>query len=163
MKLALRHALPADAPRAARFGAAVIRTRLVSAYAHGAIVIGDTLYHSNAQRGVHAEPFVDDGGWLLVDLGTEHDARALALFALVEGAAYDWVSLLAFVVPGVTDSQRWYCFELCWLLMTGTAPRERVTAEMLILQALATGGRLLTPPPLVKSVSFGVEEKEGVE
>ena len=156
MKLALRHALPADAPRAARFGAAVIRTRLVSAYAHGAIVIGDTLYHSNAQRGVHAEPFVDDGGWLLVDLGTEHDARALALFALVEGAAYDWVSLLAFVVPVVTDSQRWYCFELCWLLMTGTAPRDRVTGEALLVLTLEMRGLLLTPAPMVRAVAFEV-------
>jgi len=163
MKLALRHSLPADASLASRAGASIIGARLVTAFAHAGIVIGLDLYHSNSIKGVHVERNADLSGYLLIDLGDEHDARALILFALVEGKGYDWVSLAAFIVPGVTDSQRWYCFELCWLLMTGTAPRERVTAEMLILQALAMGGRLLTPPPLVKSVPFDVEEKKGVE
>ena len=114
-------------------------------------------------KGVHEEITPDLTGWTLIDLGEMRDARALALFNKVKGSGYDWISLTAFVVPGATDSQRWYCFELCWLLMTGTTPRERVTAEMLILQALAMGGRLLTLPPAVKSVPFDVEEKEGVE
>ena len=152
MKLALRHTLPADAPRASRIGADVILARLVTQYSHAGIVIGGDLYHSNASHGVHVERSADLSGYTLVDLGSENDARALALFAQVEGKGYDWASLLAFVVDGVTDSQRWYCFELCWLLMTGTAPKQRITAETLLTEALSQRGGLLSPAPAVRSV-----------
>jgi hypothetical protein len=157
MILALRHSLPPDASLIQRASAAVIEARLVTEYAHAGIVIDGTLYHATGAKGVHAEPCADLSGWTLIDLGAMRDARALALFRNVEGAGYDWISLTSFVViTSSSDSQRWYCFELAWLLMTGTAPRERVTAEMLILQALAMGGRLLTLPPPVKAVAFSI-------
>jgi hypothetical protein len=156
MKLALRHSLPADAARASRAGSSIIGARLVTAFAHAGIVIGPDLYHSNAAHGVHVERGSDLSGYTLIDLGEEHDARGLALFALVEGAGYDWVSLAAFIVPGVTDSQRWYCFELCWLLMTGTAPKERITAETLLVEAMSQGGVLMTAPPAVRNVPMGI-------
>lgn len=136
MKLALRHALPPDAGALSQIGTAIIETRLVTRYAHAGVVIGDFLYHANASRGVHVESADDMAGWLLVDLGDAHDERALKLFSSVVGKGYDWVSLSAFVLAGATDSQRWYCFELCWLLMTGEAPRSRVTAEDLLVLAL---------------------------
>lgn len=156
MKLALRHTLPADAPRASRIGADVILARLVTQFSHGGVVIGSDLYHSNASHGVHVERSADLSGYTLVDLGSDGDARALALFAMVEGRSYDWVSLAAFIVPGVTDSQRWYCFELAWLLMTGTAPKQRITAETLLVEALSQGGVLMTAPPAVRAVPMGV-------
>jgi hypothetical protein len=155
MKLALRHSLPADAGRASRAGSAVIGARLVTAFSHAGIVIGSDLYHSNAAKGVHVERGADLSGYLLIDLGDEHDARALELFAAVEGKGYDWVSLAAFIVPGVTDSQRWYCFELAWLLMTSTAPKERITAETLLVEAMSQGGVLMTAPPAVRAVPLG--------
>jgi hypothetical protein len=147
MYLALRHTTQTH-----RAGAAVIRARLVTAFAHAGIVIGSALYHSNAANGVHVERGADLSGYTLIDLGSEHDARGLALFAEVEGKGYDFASLLAFVVPGVTDSQRWYCFELAWLLMTGTAPKERITAETLMTEALRMRGMLMTPAPAVRAV-----------
>lgn len=153
MILALRHTLPPDAPRASRIGVAVIEARLVTRYAHAGIVIGDTLYHATAAKGVHKVQNLDLTGWLLLDLGVEYDQGALALFNTVEGAGYDWVSLAAFIVSNSSDSQRWYCFELVWLLMTGAAPKERITAEDLIVQAMLMGGRLLTPPPPIRSVA----------
>jgi hypothetical protein len=157
MILALRHTLPPGSSLVQRVSAAVIEGRLVTEFSHAGIVIGDTLYHSTGAKGVHAEQGVDLSGWTLIDLGEMRDARALALFRHVEGSGYDWVSLTSFVViTSSSDSQRWYCYELCWLLLTGTAPRERVTAEMLILQALAMGGRLLTLPPPVKAVAFSI-------
>ena len=152
MLLALRHSLSADAARASRAGSAVIAARLVTQYAHGGIVINGDLYHSNASHGVHVERGADLSGYTLVDLGGDGDARALALFAQVEGRSYDWVSLAAFIVGGVTDSQRWYCFELCWLLMTGTAPKQRITAETLLTEALRQRGGLLSPAPAVRAV-----------
>lgn len=152
MKLALRYALPADAPRASRIGVAIIEARLVTRYAHAGIVIGDTLYHATAAKGVHKVQNQDLTGWLLIELGVKHDQRALAIFNAVEGEGYDWISLAAFILPSASDSQRWYCFELVWLLMTGTAPKERITAEDLIVQSMLMGGRLLTSPPKIEVV-----------
>jgi len=145
MKLALRHTLSADAPALHRLAAACIETRLVTQFAHGGIIVGDQLLHATATGGVHRLPASVASDWTLIDLGTEHDARALELFAAVEGAGYDWVSLLAFVVAPATDRHRWYCFELCWLLMTGEPPRGRVTPERLLLLAMRMGGRLVMP------------------
>jgi len=157
MILALRHTLPPDASLIQRASAAVIDERLVTHFAHGGVLIGDVLYHATGAKGVHAEPGADLSGWMLIDLGSEHDERALALFERVKGSGYDWVSLGAFTVfVSASDSQRWYCYELCWLLMTSTAPRERVTAEMLLTLAFAMGGRLLTLPPPVKAVAFSI-------
>jgi len=151
MKLALRYELPKDAATKSVIGGALIEGRLVTKYAHGGIVIGADLYHSNATHGVHREANADLSGWLLIDLGDELDARALALFEQVKGLDYDWFSLGAFVVIPIRDSQRWYCFELCFLLMTGHIPLERVTGEALLVLALQRAGLLLTAPPVFKS------------
>lgn len=70
MILALRHTATTH-----RAGAAVIRARLVTQFAHGGIVIGSGLYHSNAAHGVHVERGADLSGYTLVDLGSEHDAQ----------------------------------------------------------------------------------------
>ena len=156
MKLALRHTLPPSASTLHDVSAFVIETRLVSKFAHGGVVIGNTLYHSNASNGVHAEPGADLSGFLLIDLGDAHDARALALFEAVKGSRYDFFSLVAFVFPGFRDSRRYYCFELCYLLMTGRNPAERVTCETLILMALQMGGKLASPLPNIKSTEGAV-------
>lgn len=147
MKLALRYDLAADAGAVHRASASVIEARLVTRYAHAGIVIGDTLYHSTGTGGVHAVPGADLSGYVLIDLGEQHDEVALARFALVAGAGYDFVSLTAFVVVSARDSKRWYCYELAYYLMTGLNPRERVTPETLILTALLMGGRLITSLP----------------
>ena len=156
MKLALRHALPPDAGALSQIGTAIIETRLVTRYAHAGVVIGGMLYHANAAHGVHAEPAGDMAGWLLIDLGDADDARALKLFSAVVGKGYDWVSLTAFVLEGATDSQRWYCYELCWLLLTGEAPRVRVTAEDLLVLALQKLGHTGSDGPHVRSVTVEV-------
>ena len=98
MKLALRYELPDDAPAKSVIGGALIEGRLVTKYAHGGIVVGADLYHSNAAHGVHCEANADLSGWLLIDLGDELDARALVLFEAVRGLDYDWFRLSAFVV-----------------------------------------------------------------
>lgn len=152
MKLALRYELPSDATTLHDVSAWAIETRLVSRYAHGGIVIGDSLYHSNGKHGVHVEHNPDLTGWVLIDLGDAGDARALDLFSGVEGAGYDFFSLSAFIIPGSSDSRRYYCFELCFYLMTGRNPRERVTPEALLMVALHMDGVLLNEPPALLSV-----------
>lgn len=151
MKLALRYELPANAPTKAVIGAKLIEVRLVTNFSHGGVVIGSDLYHSNAAHGVHREENADLSGYMLIDLGDEHDARALALFAIVEGKGYDWFSLGAFIITNMRDSERWYCFELCYLLMTGNIPLARVTGEVLLTEAISMGGVMVNKPPAIKS------------
>lgn len=152
MKLALRHTLAPDAPDLHRITTKLIEARLVTRYAHAAILVGDELLESTGQGGVHRSPVGDLSGWLLIDLGEERDADVLRRFERVAGAGYDFLSLSAFVIASARDSQRWYCYELAYYLMTGRNPRERVTAETLILVAMQLGGRLATPLPPFKSV-----------
>lgn len=150
VKLALRYKLPAEAPKMAAIGTKLIEVRLVTNFSHGGILIGSDLYHSNAAHGVHKEADADLSGYMLIDLGDEHDARALALFAMVEGKDYDWFSLGAFVITNMRDSERWYCFELCYLLMTGNIPLARVTGEVLLTEAISMGGVMVNKPPAIK-------------
>ena len=136
MKLALRTTAATDATKLAKFTAWAIRARLVSQYCHGGVVIGNVLYHATAQHGVVCSDFTVEH-WDLIDLGNGLDADALARVLPLLGAGYDWFSLLAFVIPAdATDSQRWYCFELCWYLMTGENPTFRVTPEMLLKKSI---------------------------
>lgn len=151
MKLVLRHALPPNTPTSHRIGAFAIETRLVSAFAHGGILLGPHLLHATGAKGVHAATWDGAGGWVVIDLGADRDARTLERFEKVRGAGYDFVGLGAFIVPSISDSQRWYCFELCYYLMTGRIPRERVAPEMLVLLALQMGGHLASPLPDFKT------------
>ena len=131
MKLALRKTAATGANWLARFAAWAIKTRLVSEYCHGGIVIGDKIYHATAQHGLCSADFTPEH-WDLFEVNF-NEQLALDLYYKHCGAGYDWFSLLAFVLPGTyTDSQRFYCFEWCWLCLTGEYPSGRVTPEMLI-------------------------------
>jgi hypothetical protein len=129
MKLALKHAPPRGFWKRAfhRLTAA----RLVTRYPHAGIVIGSELLHSNLSNGLHREPF-EPTGWDLFDLGDADDLTLLR-FRDFEGTPYDVFGLLAFVLPwNVSDSSRMYCYEWCWLAITGVQPRGRVTPEDLL-------------------------------
>ena len=138
MLLALRRLPPANATRVQRLSCATIQARLVSAYSHGGIVIAGALYHATAARGLHRLSAYEwsPEHWDLIDVGGS-DTQALALFDRYQGAAYDWLSLLAFVgIRGARDGAKMYCFEWCYLAMTGQLNTDRVTPEtLLILQA----------------------------
>jgi len=140
VKLALRPTAASDATLPARIAATAIKVRLVSQYCHGGIVIGNTLWHATAQHGVICTDFTSEH-WDLIELGDALDADALARVLPLLGAGYDWFSLLAFVIPAdATDAQRWYCFELCWYLLTGENPNFRVTPEMLLKKSIELRG-----------------------
>lgn len=134
MKLALRRDAAADATAMQRFACAAIKARLVSDYCHGGVVIGDALYHATAAHGLNALPAGcwTPEHWDLFDFGDSHDADARLLFMLNEGAAYDWIGLLAFEGLPFNDPAKLYCFEWCWFAMTGNRPTFRVTPEMLV-------------------------------
>jgi hypothetical protein len=137
MLLALRKTAPEGATLWQRFVCWVIKARLASDYCHGGIVIDGHLYHSTSALGLHR---LDAGYWTpknwdLIDIGGDDEA-AKRLFTMHIGAGYDWFSLLAFVGLRVRDSERMYCFEWCWLAVTGEPPRVRVTPENLVLLAI---------------------------
>lgn len=136
MKLALRKTAAGNATGIDRAACALIKARLVSQYCHGAIELDGHIYQATSAHGLHAlNP--DEWSpekWELFDVDID-TAAVLRLFILYEGADYDWLSLLAFVGLRVRDASRFYCFEWCWLAMTGQIPTFRVTPEMLIALA----------------------------
>lgn len=130
MKLALKYAPPSGFWKRAfhRLTAA----RLLTRYPHAGIVINGQLMHSNLANGLHQESF-HPAGWDVFELG---DAEDLVNFRFreFEGTPYDVFSLLAFVLPWrVSDSSRMYCYEWCWLAITGLDPVRRVTPEDLLV------------------------------
>jgi hypothetical protein len=135
MKLAFRKSAPSNATPWQRFACWVIRARLVSQYSHGGIVVQGWLYHSTAAKGLHkmAPGEWSPENWDIFDVGGEWAHRSISrLYLDYFGAQYDWFSLLAFVGLRVRDRRRLYCFEWCWLAMTGQPPAFRVTPEMLL-------------------------------
>jgi len=137
VKLALRRGPAEHATFWQKLASWTIKARLVSQYSHAGIVIDGRLFHATSSRGLHV---LEAGEWSPEkwDLVTvkRNNEEALSLFSKYEGAAYDWFSLLAFVGLGVRDSRRMYCFEWCWLAMTGTVPTKRITPEMLLLNCV---------------------------
>jgi hypothetical protein len=130
VKLALKHAPPKGFGKRAFHE--LTAYRLVTHYPHSGIVIGDQLLHTNLSRGVHAETFIPVG-WDLFDVPGGDDELAWDRFNFAFGMPYDIFSQLAFVIPNsASDSNRLYCYELSWYLLTGVMPRRRVTAEDLL-------------------------------
>ncbi len=154
MKLALRSQYAADATWLDRRANDVIMERLVTKFPHAGIVIGGTLYHSTAKAGPHSLSEWHPERWVLVDVGG-NDEKALESFTAIQKEpdgwfkrlvrkitkGYDFASLLAFVGVPVRDSSSVYCFELCYLMMTGKHPTDRVTPEDLLMLAIDMKGR----------------------
>lgn len=137
MQLALRHAAVGGIFQ--RVFYLLTKWRLLTEYPHAGMVKGGRLYHANLSGGLHAQAF-EHVGWTLIEVPDLHDMEAI--FGMYEGAKYDWFSLLGFILPWrVRDRNRFYCYEWCWLAMTGKISTERVTPEMLILLAAVQNSR----------------------
>ena len=141
MFLALKRTPAQSATRGQRIFSALTKWRLCSQYSHGGIIIGGTLYHSTVQHGgLQCEPFdmaTASSGWDFFDIGAVRDASALRTFAERRGTPYDWVGLLAFVLPLAGNDSKLYCFEWCALAL-GMPITNRVTPEDLMAAALRT-------------------------
>jgi hypothetical protein len=156
MKLALRRNAATDATFVQKMAVKVIEARLVTEFPHAGLVIGDYLYHASAAKGLHKTEFTPSR-WELVDIGTEKDLQALNFFTRLEGTPYDWIELLDYtpMTWGVdlvklhpdwraSLEARLYCYQWCYLGMTGEYPGKRVTAETLLFTAAAINARRLT-------------------
>jgi len=142
MKIAFKKTAASDAGLLAKFGTWYTKVRLVTEYPHGGVVIGDTLYHSNAANGLHKTSFTETK-WDLFDVGTDGEAAFLEWFGQNEGKLkYGWLKLLGFTtlvwaldllrkVPiiGKHIAKTIYCYEVTWVALTGKLPSGRVTPE----------------------------------
>lgn len=145
---AFRRDAPTGANWLQRLFCWVIKTRLVSQYSHGGMVIDGELYHITAAGGYQINP---PGTWtpakwdLIPDPDVDvamaiirfHDAAAPAikgwrlwLWKRLKG--YDYFGLLAFVGVGIKASFLMYCFELMQYMRTGQEPNYRITPEVLM-------------------------------
>lgn len=145
MYLALRQGAASDATWLDKFFVWVIKERLVTVFPHAGIVIGNTLYHATARHGFCRAEYTPHR-WTLLPLGDERDTevQALAEDLIALGTGYDFAELLDFtplhlvvraarLVPALRRrlDNLLYCYQWCWLAMTGSVPTSRVTAEML--------------------------------
>lgn len=130
--LALRHR---DPPGLLGLFALLIRWRLCTHYPHAGMVVGGQLFEATLARGVH-QTTAPGFGWLLIPVDVPADVVLARLQARM-GRPYDWLSLLAFVLPWrIRWSRADYCYEVCWYALTGEKPRGTVTPEDLALLAL---------------------------
>jgi hypothetical protein len=122
-----------DATAIQKLANAIVKIRLVSQWGHGGIVINGEMMHSTTTKGLHK---LKQGEWSPEKWDLfETDLNALEVLKRFEarvGTAYDWFSLVAFVIPLARDSKRLYCFEWMWLASTGWNPNFRVAPEMLL-------------------------------
>jgi hypothetical protein len=151
MKIAYKKTAASDAGLLAKFGTWYTKVRLVTAYPHGGVVIGDTLYHSNAANGLHKTTFTE-AKWDLFDVGTEREAAFLGWFKQNEGKLkYGWLKLLGFTtlvwvldllrkvpVIGKHIKETIYCYEVLWVALTGERPSSRVTPELILAEISKT-------------------------
>jgi hypothetical protein len=135
MLLALKKTASTNATLTQRMTSWVIKARLVSQYCHGGIVVDGDLYEANTEKGlaVHPKGTWSPERWDLFNLEGD-DQQVLRAFAQYQGAAYDWLSLLAFIGLRVRDSSRLYCYEWCWIAQTGDMPTWRITPELLLAE-----------------------------
>ena len=86
------------------------------------------------KAGVRSYPMTDefaaDYQWL--DVGTGGEVEALTQFHQIDGASYDFFSLLAFL-PFIRarDSRAYYCYEVV-ALMLGMDVNSRMTPEKIL-------------------------------
>ena len=130
--VAFRRSAPVGAAWWQRALCALVRWRLVSQWCHAGVVCDGVLHHVTVTDGLTSTDDWTPARWELFALpDSSRDALQAALQAHA-GARYDWVSLLAFLLPGRwSDGQRLYCFELPALVL-GISTRQRVTPEKIL-------------------------------
>lgn len=120
------------------------RGRLLTKYPHAGIVVHKDLYHITASRGMHMVYGFNSDGWDLFHVDVDATA-VVKRYALNIKAKYDWVSLLAFVLPWRVSVRSWlYCYEWCYLAITGELPGKRVTPEDLLTFSKGAYGYKIT-------------------
>jgi hypothetical protein len=110
----------------------LVRARLITRYPHAGIVVGGRLLHITAKEGMHSTNLHDPHNWDLFRVDVD-PLLVLERFNGLIGCKYDWISLLAFVLPWRVSVSHWlYCYEWVSYALTGELPGRRVTPEDLL-------------------------------
>lgn len=122
-----------DSPGAfAKLFSRLTRARLITRYPHAGIVIDGRLLDITAKHGMRDTVLTDVDQWDLFYVDVDK-SLVLERFHECTDCKYDWVSLLAFVLPWRVSVRRWlYCFEWAFVALTGDLPGRRVTPEDLL-------------------------------
>lgn len=110
----------------------LVRARIVTEYPHAGIIANGKLLHITKKDGLHAVEDIDLDQWdlFIVDIDS---SEVLERFRKHGHCKYDLVSLLAFVLPWRVSVSEWlYCYEWCFVAITGKLPMRRVTPEDLL-------------------------------
>ena len=130
---AFRKTAPTNPTWFQRIACWLTKTRLVSQYCHGGMIVEGDLLHVNTTYGLHKElaGTWTPANWELFEVKADAQ-QILELFERFKYTKYDWFSLIAFVGVSASDSDKLYCFEWMWLAMTNQNPNFRVTPEILL-------------------------------
>jgi hypothetical protein len=108
-----------------------IASKLMSPYSHGGIYSNGYMYEVTAESNMTKTRLHNTEGWHFFKTDVEKDELETH-YEKYKDYKYDWFSLLAFLNFDARDSKRLYCFEWCYIVLTGTEPHFKVTPEMLI-------------------------------
>jgi hypothetical protein len=109
--------------------------KLKTEFCHGGVVVGDKIYQMRP-TGLVCEDFKDASNWVLFSTNISNNLTSLRLNKYV-GTRYDFFSLLAFVLPfRFSDGHALYCFEVCWLALTGQNPTKAITPELILCEVI---------------------------
>jgi hypothetical protein len=121
-----------DAPGIGKIFSKLTRARIITKYPHAGIMINGTLLHITAKNGMRADREINLKDWEFFCVDAD-SSEVIKRFEEHKSAKYDWLSLLAFVLPWRVSVSKWlYCYEWCYLALTGIVPKRRITPEELL-------------------------------
>lgn len=108
-----------------------IKFRIVSEYSHAGMYDGVYLYDITATDNMKKHVLEDKENWDFFVAPVTYDELEVRYLKYMK-YKYDWFSLLAFLGLKARDSDRLYCFEWCYIVLTGNNPSVKITPEKLL-------------------------------
>jgi len=108
-----------------------IKFRIVSEYSHGGIYDGIYMYDITAKDNMSKYVLESKDGWDFFPADISKDDLEIRYLEYMQHK-YDWFSLLSFFGLKARDSDRLYCFEWCYIALTGRNPSVKITPEKLL-------------------------------
>ena len=110
------------------------RWKLKTRYPHVGIVCAGRLCHATAKDNLHWSDF-DPVEFDLFEIDVS-EQLIYERYELVKDDAYDWLGLLAFLLPiKIGEKNKLYCCEWAWFASTGELPEMEITPEKLLVQS----------------------------
>ena len=108
------------------------KARLITKYPHAGVVVDGRLLDITAKYGMRSTVLAHPDEWDMFHVDVD-GPLVVERFHEFSRCKYDWVSLLAFVLPWRVSVRQWlYCYEWAFVALTGDLPGRRVTPEDLL-------------------------------